>query len=101
MPHRHCRAAGARPTKNFQPRNRGQLEDAQDRATAELSHERAQAAAREPINPGPVDETAWEAGVERGEEWLAEDTPEREARGDEEADSEVSRRGLVNPPPEE
>ena len=89
--------AGNKDSKNFQPRNRGQLEDAQDRAAAELSHERA----HEPANPGPVDETAWEAGVERGEEWLPEDTPEREARGDEEADSEVSRRGLVNPPPEE
>jgi hypothetical protein len=39
--------------------------------------------------------------VERGEEWTVEQVPEREARGDEEADSEVSRRGLVNPPPEE
>ncbi|CAM4003157.1 hypothetical protein [Corallococcus soli] len=86
--------------KNFQPRNRGQMEDAQDRAAAELSRERSQAARAPDVNPGPLEETAWEAGVERGEAWTEEQVPEREARGDEEPDSEVSRRGLVNPPPE-
>ncbi|WP_233595621.1 MULTISPECIES: hypothetical protein [Corallococcus] len=93
--------AGNKGSKNFQPRNRGQMEDAQDRAAAELSRERSEAAARDPdVNPGPLEETPWEAGVERGEGWQEEQVPEREARGDEEPDSEVSRRGLVNPPPE-
>jgi len=82
--------------ENFQPRNRGQLEDAQDRGAAEtarrLSRERA---------ADPSADTSWEARVERGEEWITEKVPAREARGDEEANSEVSRRGLVNPPPEE
>ncbi|RYZ34321.1 MAG: hypothetical protein EOO71_39400 [Myxococcaceae bacterium] len=94
--------AGNKDSKNFQPRNRGQLEDAQDRAAAELSRERSQAATREPdVNPGPLEETPWEASVERGEAWEEQTVPEREARGDEEPDSEVSRRGLVNPPPED
>ncbi|MHA7633413.1 hypothetical protein [Corallococcus sp. M7] len=92
--------ASDKDSKNFQPRNRGQMEDALDRGAAELVRERSQAAAREDENPGPLKETRWEAEVERGAEWLDEEVPEREARGDEEPDSEVSRRGLVNPPPE-
>ncbi|GMU09591.1 hypothetical protein [Corallococcus caeni] len=92
--------ASDKDSKNFQPRNRGQLEDALDRGAAELARERAHAAAREDVNPGPLEETRWEAEVERGDEWQDEEVPEREARGDEEPDSEVSRRGLVNPPPE-
>ncbi|MCY1047143.1 hypothetical protein OV208_37925 [Corallococcus sp. bb12-1] len=93
--------AGHKGSRNFQPRNRGQLEDAQDRAAAELSRERSEAALAPDVNPGPVEETPWEASVERGEEWEDRAVPEREARGDEEPDSEVSRRGLVNPPPED
>ena len=85
-------------TKDFQPRNRGQLEDAQDRGAAETA--RRLRAERE-ASPGSTADTDWEARVERGEEWTTEKVPEREARGDEEPDSDVSRRGLVNPSPEE
>lgn len=93
--------ASDKGSRNFQPRNRGQMEDAQDRAAAEQARERAQAAARDPdVNPGPLEDTRWEADVERGEEWEEAEVPEREARGDEEPDSEVSRRGLRTPPPE-
>ncbi|WP_225410560.1 hypothetical protein [Stigmatella hybrida] len=91
--------AGMNPRENFQPRNRGQVEDALDRGAAQVS--RQLAAEDEAVNPGPHQQTPWEARVERGEEWIEEQVPEREARGDEEPDSEVSRRGLVNPPPEE
>ena len=83
--------AGMHPGENFQPRNRGEGADAKDRAAAE----------DETVNPGSLSQTAWEGRVERGEEWMEEQVPEREARGDEEPNSEVSRRGLVNPPPEE
>ncbi|WP_223637132.1 hypothetical protein [Corallococcus sp. EGB] len=93
--------ASDKDSKNFQPRNRGQLEDAQDRDAAQLARERSREAAREDENPSPLKETRWEAEVERGSEWLDQEVPEREARGDEEPDSEVSRRGLVNPPPED
>ncbi|MGE6760543.1 hypothetical protein ACQKGO_21170 [Corallococcus interemptor] len=93
--------ASDKDSKNFQPRNRGQMEDALDRGAAELARERSRAAAREDDNPSPLEETRWEAEVERGAEWQDEEVPEREARGDEEPDSEVSRRGLVNPPPED
>ncbi|NOK34918.1 hypothetical protein HMI49_17090 [Corallococcus exercitus] len=92
--------ASDKDSKNFQPRNRGQMEDALDRGAAELARERSHAAAQEDVNPSPLEETRWEAEVERGEEWEDQEVPEREARGDEEPDSEVSRRGLVNPPPE-
>ncbi|WP_208729618.1 hypothetical protein [Corallococcus exercitus] len=92
--------ASDKDSKNFQPRNRGQMEDALDRGAAELARERSRSAAQEDVNPSPLEETRWEAEVERGEEWEDQEVPEREARGDEEPDSEVSRRGLVNPPPE-
>jgi hypothetical protein len=90
--------AGFHAGENFQPRNRGQLEDAQDRGAAETARRLRE---ERDANPGGRNDTQWEARVERGEEWTTENTPEREARGDEEPDSEVSRRGLVNPPPEE
>lgn len=90
--------AGFHAGENFQPRNRGQMEDALDRGAAET----AQRLRRErEATPGHTADTNWEARVERGEEWTTEKVSKREARGDEEADSEVSRRGLVNPPPEE
>ncbi|MFB1479950.1 hypothetical protein [Corallococcus sp. RDP092CA] len=92
--------ASDKDSKNFQPRDRGQVEDALDRGAAERARERSRAAARGDENPGPLEETRWEAEVERGSEWLDPEVPAREARGDEEPDSEVSRRGLVNPPPE-
>ncbi|HLL03831.1 MAG TPA: hypothetical protein VK539_24820 [Myxococcaceae bacterium] len=92
--------AGMHPGENFQPRNRGEGADAKDRAAAEESR-RLNAAEDETVNPGSLSQTAWEGRVERGEEWMEEQVPEREARGDEEPNSEVSRRGLVNPPPEE
>ncbi|QSQ23659.1 hypothetical protein JY651_01340 [Pyxidicoccus parkwayensis] len=91
--------AGFHAGENFQPRNRGQLEDAQDRGAAETARELGRE--QREASPGPISDTEWEARVERGEEWDMEQVPEREARGDEEPDSEVSRRGLVNPPPEE
>ncbi|MCP3142872.1 hypothetical protein [Pyxidicoccus xibeiensis] len=84
--------------ENFQPRNRGQMEDAQDRGAAEVAR---RLASERDANRGPHSDTTWEERVERGEEWTTEKVPEREARGDEEPNSEVSRRGLVNPPPEE
>ncbi len=84
--------------KNFQPRNRGQMEDAQDRGAAETAR---RLRAERDASPGSTSDNEWEARVERGEEWTTEKVPTREARGDEEPDSEVSRRGLVNPPPEE
>jgi hypothetical protein len=90
--------AGFHAGENFQPRNRGELEDAQDLGAAETARRLAR---ERDVTPGPIADTDWEARVERGEEWTSEQVPEREARGDEEADSEVSRRGLVNPPPEE
>lgn len=88
-----------RPTReDFQPRNRGEVEDALDEDAREVSR---RLAAEEAGDVDPTRDTAWEARVERGEEWTNEQVPEREARGDEEPDSEVSRRGLANPPPEE
>lgn len=92
--------AGMHPGENFQPRNRGAVEDALDRGAAEVSRRLAEEA-DDTVNPGSTEQTSWEAQVERGEAWLEEEVPEREARGDEEPDSEVSRRGLINPPPEE
>lgn len=93
--------AGMHAGENFQPRNRGEVSDALDRGAAEVSRRRAAEDTDDTVNPGPTEQTAWEARVERGEETMVEEVPEREARGDEEPNSEVSRRGLVNPPPEE
>ncbi|WP_426745270.1 hypothetical protein VZQ01_29055 [Myxococcus faecalis] len=88
-----------RPTRgDFQPRNRGEVEDAQDEGARDVSRRLADEDAGD---VDPTRDTDWEARVERGEEWTNEQVPEREARGDEEPDSEVSRRGLENPPPEE
>lgn len=94
--------AGFHAGEDFAPRDRGAVEDAQDRGAAEVSARLAREA-REggAVNPGTQEQTPWEARVERGEEWEDEQPPERELRGDEEPDSEVSRRGLMNPPPEE
>jgi hypothetical protein len=94
-------AAGYHAGENFAPRNRGEVSDAQDRGAAALSGELARKAREDEENPGTIAQTSWEDRVERGEEWTTEDTPEREARGEEEANSETSRRGLVSPPPEE
>lgn len=91
--------AGMQPGENFQPRNRGKVEDAEDAGAARLSRELSEEEAD--ANPGPIRQTPWEDRVERGEEWQEGQVPKREARGDEEPNSEVSRRGLVNPPPEE
>lgn len=91
--------AGMHPGENFQPRNRGEVADAQDRGSTQVS--RRLATDDDTLNPGATEQTPWEGRVERGEEWMEEQVPEREARGDEEPNSEVSRRGLVNPPPEE
>ena len=91
--------AGYQAGENFAPRNRGEVSDAQDRGAAALSGELAREARED--NPGTIAQTPWEDRVERGEEWTTEDTPKREASGEEEANSETSRRGLVSPPPEE
>ncbi|WP_224249050.1 hypothetical protein [Hyalangium gracile] len=93
------RQASMQPGENFQPRNRGEVSDAMDRDSAARARELAARDADASL--GTIAQTEWEERVERGEEWQEEQVPEREARGDEEADSEVSRRGLVNPPPEE
>jgi hypothetical protein len=90
--------AGMHPGENFQPRNRGEVEDALDRGAAEVS--RRLAADDHPAEPNPTEQTQWEDRVERGEETTVEQVPEREARGDEEPDSEASRRWLKSPPPE-
>ncbi|MCP3062025.1 hypothetical protein LXT21_24885 [Myxococcus sp. K38C18041901] len=88
-----------RPTRgDFPPRNRGQVEDALDEGARAVSRWLADGGAED---VDPTRDTDWEARVGRGEEWTNEQVPEREARGDEEPDSEVSRRGLANPPPEE
>ncbi len=88
--------AGFHAGENFQARDRGQVEDAQDRGSADVSRRLAREA-----GATPTADTAWESRVERGEEWTSQEVPKREARGDEEPDSTVSRRGLVHPPPEE
>ncbi|GHG65116.1 hypothetical protein [Comamonas sp. JC664] len=88
--------AGFHAGENFQPRNRGQVEDALDRGAADVSRRLTREA-----DATPNADTPWEARVERGEEWMTQEVPEREARGDEEPDSAVSRQGLVSPPPEE
>jgi hypothetical protein len=93
--------AAMQPGENFQPRNRGEVADNIDRAAQQESKRLASQGEGEGVSPDPIKQTAWEDRVERGEEWIEEQVPEREARGDEEPDSEVSRRGLVNPPPEE
>lgn len=85
--------------ENFQPRNRGEVADALDEGARQVS--RRLASDDDTVSTDPIKQTSWEDRVERGEEWTEEQVPEREARGDEEPDSEVSRRGLVNPPPEE
>jgi hypothetical protein len=91
--------AAMQPGENFQPRNRGEVADAIDQAAQQES--KRLASEGEAVSPDPIKQTSWEDRVERGEEWTEEQVPEREARGDEEPDSEVSRQGLVNPPPEE
>jgi hypothetical protein len=91
--------AAMQPGENFQPRNRGEVADALDEGARQVS--RRLASDDDTVSTDPIQQTSWEDRVERGEEWTEEQVPEREARGDEEPDSEVSRRGLVNPPPEE
>jgi hypothetical protein len=91
--------AAMQPGENFEPRNRGEVADAIDRAAQQESKRLASQDGA--VSTDPIRQTRWEDRVERGEEWTEEQVPEREARGDEEPDSEVSRRGLVNPPPEE
>lgn len=54
--------------QNFQPRNAGELEDAIDQAAARVAQDINQRTRRD-VNPGPTQDTAWEARVERGEEW--------------------------------
>ncbi|AKJ06895.1 hypothetical protein ATI61_105138 [Archangium gephyra] len=59
---------------NFQPRNAGELEDAIDAAAARVAQDiNANARARAAENPGPMQDTSWEARVERGEEWEEQD----------------------------
>ena len=94
--------AGYQAGEDFAPRNRGAVEDAVDRAAAEESARLAREAREDAdVSTTPISQTPWEARVERGEEWTEERVPEREARGEEEPNSETSRRGLLNPPPEE
>ena len=91
--------AAMQPGEDFQPRSRGEVEDALDEGARQVS--RRLASDDPAVSTDPIEQTSWEDRVERGKEWTEEQVPEREARGDEEPDSEVSRRGLVNPPPEE
>lgn len=94
--------AGYQAGENFAPRNRGEVADEIDRAAAEESARLAREAREDAdVNPGTASQTPWETRVERGEEWTEERVPAREARGEEEPNSETSRRGLRNPPPEE
>lgn len=54
--------------QNFQPRNAGEMEDAIDQAAARVARD-INERARADVNPGPSQDTAWEARVEKGEEW--------------------------------
>jgi hypothetical protein len=60
--------AGWNRGENFQPRNAGAVSDNMDRAAARVAQDinRRSGAAE---NPGPSQDTSWEARVERGEEW--------------------------------
>ncbi|WNG34216.1 hypothetical protein F0U61_11690 [Archangium violaceum] len=54
--------------QNFQPRNAGAMEDSIDQAAARVARD-INERARADVNPGPSQDTAWEARVEEGEEW--------------------------------
>jgi hypothetical protein len=64
--------AGMNRGANFQPRNAGEFEDAIDAAAARVAQD-INARARAADNPGPAQDTSWEARVERGEEWEEQD----------------------------
>ena len=64
--------AGMNRGANFQPRNAGELEDSIDAAAARVAQD-INARARAADNPGPAQDTSWEARVERGEEWEEQD----------------------------
>ncbi len=73
--------AGAHRGQNFQPRNAGAVEDSIDEAAARTARElNARAGAAE--HPGTHQDTAWEARVERGEEWEEQKDPERTSEAD-------------------
>jgi hypothetical protein len=55
--------------QNFQPRNAGAMEDSIDRAAARVAQD-INARTRPADNPGPTQDTSWEARVEEGEEWV-------------------------------
>lgn len=54
--------------QNFQPRNAGAMEDAIDEAAARVARDINERTTPD-VNPGPTQETAWEARVEKGEEF--------------------------------
>jgi hypothetical protein len=60
--------AGMNRGANFQPRNAGDLEDSMDRTAARVAQD-INARTRGADNPGPSQDTSWEARVENGEEW--------------------------------
>lgn len=55
--------------QNFQPRNAGTMEDSIDRAAARVAQD-INASTRAADNPGPMQDTSWEARVEEGEEFV-------------------------------
>lgn len=64
--------AGMNRGANFQPRNAGDLDDSIDAAAARVARD-INARTRAADNPGPSQDTSWEARVERGEEWEEQD----------------------------
>ena len=65
--------AGWNRGENFQPRNAGDMEDSMDRAAARVAQDinrGGESASGGSVNPGPSQDTSWEARVEEGEEWV-------------------------------
>jgi hypothetical protein len=82
-------AAGYHRGENFAPRNRGtdvrEVADAQAAADARAREQRGARTGDETVDT-PLEPSAWEARVERGEEWLEEeDVAERETPEQQEA----------------
>ncbi|HYO59598.1 hypothetical protein [Archangium sp.] len=60
------------PKPHFQPRNAGEVADSMDVAAARVARD-INERTRPADNPGPSQDTSWEARVERGEEWVEQE----------------------------